>query len=190
MLGRRFLQLRLWNWTDSESFTSGSGQLMMTDAGRFLHRGWGISQQRGPMRQMKLWKSRMFPKQMSAESFRIWKCSVQIRLLLIAYFQTCCHILMHGSGIGLGIYIPQLFFFCFLSPKGACYTGNIRWNTHYWWLTNLCDLVDFSESFVSVKICSVCFARLNKSLMLLFTLSGDCGTNRLTQLSFFKFVVS
>lgn len=47
----------------------------------------------------------------------------------------------------------------------------------------------FFQVSVFVKICSVCFTRLNKWLMLLLTLSGDCGRNRLTKLSFFLFVV-
>lgn len=135
---------------------------------------------------MNLWKSRMFPIQISASSFRIGKFSVQIRLLLIAYFDTWCNILMYGNGIGFGICILQ-FLFCFFPQRRLlCWEYPLEYPLL---MTNLCDVLDFSKCFVSVKICSVCFTRLNKSSMLPFTLSGDCGKNRLTELSFFLFVV-
>lgn len=126
---------------------------------------------------MNPWKSRMFPTQIRASPFRICKCSVQIRSLLIAFFDTWCHILVYGNVIGFGICILQFLFCLFFSPPKRLLLYREYPVEYPLLLTHLCD---------GLKICSVSFTRLNKSSMLPFTLFGDCGKNRLSKLSCFQ----
>lgn len=93
---------------------------------------------------------------------------------------------MHGSGNGRGICILQFSLLLFFFSSHGCL---FHWEyplEHPLLMTD--ELVGFGGFFqvsVFVKICSVCFTRLNKWLRPLLTLSGDCGRNRLTKLFFF-----